>query len=84
MESVFSVLLTMVSAIFTHLCVFQQRGFWRGFFGLSALILLLLAFSLGVALGGFWPGFYTLLCIYFLTCTMSPWVQFLWRRKRDR
>ena len=84
MEGVFSVLLTMVSAIFTHLCVFQRRGCWRGFFGLSALILLLLGFSLGVALGGFWPGFYTLLCIYFLTCTLSPWVQFLGRRKRDR
>ena len=83
MEGVFSVLLTIISAIFTHLCVFQQRRTWRGFFGLSALVSVLLALPLGVALGGFWPGFYTLLCVYFLTCTLSPWVQFLWRRNSD-
>ncbi len=76
-----SVLLTIVSAVVTHISVRNARGKWRIILLCIALFLLGSAFSLATVPGGFWSGAYTLASVYFVACLITPWIGLLWRSR---
>lgn len=75
--------LASVSAIFVHLSVRNRKLFISKCLLSMAVILLLLAFYFGRSFGGFWPGVYTVMSIFIMTTTITPWCVYLWNKSND-
>lgn len=74
--------LAVASAVLTHLGVRAVSNAQRKWFIGGACLAFFLAALTAAGEGGFWTGFYTMLAVYILTTTLSPWIVFLWNRRR--
>ncbi|MEM1091614.1 MAG: hypothetical protein AAGB27_03120 [Pseudomonadota bacterium] len=84
MSVIVSIFLTVLSAVAIHASVRYATDRRRRGLALLGLLSLGVAFYFGRALGGFWSGFYTLLAVFMLATTISPWADMLLRERRGR
>ncbi|MEM1190763.1 MAG: hypothetical protein AAF933_15155 [Pseudomonadota bacterium] len=73
--------LAVLSAALTHSSVRGAPGRRRALVFSAALLALAAALSIAAKSGGFWTGAYTMLAVYILSCSLSPWVLMLWKRR---
>lgn len=82
LDTLTATVLAVVSAAATHAAV--RMGGFRSRLLLCGVALLTFVGAAIVAsgVGGFWTGFYTVIAVYILTSTLSPWIIFLWEHRR--
>ncbi|MEM8497801.1 MAG: hypothetical protein AAF542_07235 [Pseudomonadota bacterium] len=83
-ETMTGLALAIVAACITHVGVRHASGAVRWWLVVLSFALLGASFYCNHSFGGFWSGVYTLVAVYFLTCTLTPWLALLLKARHAR